>query len=118
MITCPHFITDNVIEQEEHFEGTGHIGDKVIEERLKTLVNLEKGEQEYFVLFREMNLKKHLDKSNSSKAILLPAMAIRDNPIYPGTYRRVDDLSRIKVPIIPFGAQYNNIPEIERQERL
>jgi len=113
LITCSYFITDNVIEQEEHFEGTGHIGDKVIEESLKTLVNLEKGEQEYFVLFREMNLEEHLDKINSSKAILLPAMAIRDNPIYPGTYRLVDDLSRIKVPIIPFGAQYNVYPGVK-----
>lgn len=91
-------------------KGSGHIGDKLIEDSIERLINLEKGEQEYFVLFRETSLEEYLDTVNRSKAVLLPAMAIRDNPVYPFAYRLVVDLTRIKVPIIPLGANYNVYP--------
>jgi hypothetical protein len=91
-------------------KGSGHIGDKLIENSLTSLIDLEKGKQEYTVFFRETGLQDHLETVNASRAILLPAMAIRDNPVHPMAYRLVEDLSRINVPIIPIGANYNVYP--------
>lgn len=97
LTTCPDF-------------GSRNVGDKLIEVRLRELIHRELGEAEFFVLFREEPLDDHLEKINSSKAILLPAFPIRDTPIHPGTYRLVGDLDRIKVPMIPVGSNWNTYP--------
>src|SRR5690606_6937977 len=59
---------------------------------------------------REENLEPFLDQINSSRALLLPAFPIRDTPMYPGVYRLIDNLSKIKVPMIPIGANWNTYP--------
>lgn len=47
---------------------------------------------------------------NSTAAILLPAFPIRDVPMHPGCYRLVPELDRIRVPLIPIGANWNMYP--------
>lgn len=90
--------------------GSQNVGDKLIEQRTKDLVTKEKGEVEFLTIFREEPLEPYLDKINSTRAILMPAFPIRDTPMYPGVYRLTDDLSKIKVPMIPIGANWNVYP--------
>jgi hypothetical protein len=90
--------------------GSQNVGDKLIEQRTRALIAAHKGEHEFLVLFREEPLDVHLDTINASRALLLPAFPVRDTPMYPGVYRMVDDLSRIRVPLIPIGANWNTYP--------
>jgi hypothetical protein len=97
LTTCPSY-------------GSRNVGDKLIEQRTKEIIDREKGPQDYLTLFREEPLDDRLDEINASRAILMPAFPIRDTPIYPGVYRLVKDLSRIRVPMIPIGANWNTYP--------
>ncbi|MFP4383954.1 MAG: polysaccharide pyruvyl transferase family protein [Spirochaetia bacterium] len=90
--------------------GSRNVGDELIEIRTKEIINQEKGEDDFFTLFREEPLEPHLDTINRSRAVLMPAFPVRDTPMYPGTYRLTDDLSKIKVPLIPIGANWNVYP--------
>lgn len=91
--------------------GSSNVGDQLIEVALKKLIRREKGHVEFLTIFREDPLDEHLDEINQTSAILLPAFPIRDGiPLYPGVYRLVDDLNRIKVPLIPVGANWNVYP--------
>src|SRR5690606_22838374 len=90
--------------------GSQNVGDKPIEQRTKELIQKEKGDVNILTIFREENLEPFLDQINSSRALLLPAFPIRDTPMYPGVYRLIDNLSKIKVPMIPIGANWNTYP--------
>lgn len=90
--------------------GSQNVGDKLIEQRTKELIQKEKGDVNFLTIFREENLEPFLDQINSSRALLMPAFPIRDTPMYPGVYRLIDDLSKIKVPMIPIGANWNTYP--------
>lgn len=99
--------------------GSQNVGDKLIEERLKALVRHVKGPVDFITIFREEKLDDHLDEINQTRAILMPAFPIRDTPMYPGIYRLVDNLSEIKVPIIPVGANWNTYPgDAESRRKL
>jgi hypothetical protein len=74
------------------------------------LIGAHKGEHEFHVLFREEPLDAHLDVINARRALLLPAFPVRDTPMHPGVYGLVDDLSRIRVPVVPIGANWNTNP--------
>ena len=91
-------------------KGSGHVGDLLIEQSLKDLITHIKGEHEFLSVFRESSLEEHLDAVNDSRAVLMPAFAIRDTPMHPLSYRLVDDLKRVRVPLIPVGANYNVYP--------
>src|SRR5690606_33874459 len=88
------------------FGGSQNVGDKLIEQRTKDLVSKEKGEVDFLTIFREDSLEPYIDQINASRAVLLPAFPVRDTPMYPGVYRLVNDLSKIKVPLIPIGANW------------
>lgn len=90
-------------------KGCRNVGDKLIEEAIKELIIHEKGETEFLTFFREDDLTEHLEEINKTKAILLP-LAIRDTPLWPKTFRLIDDLSKIKVPMIPINTCYNVYP--------
>lgn len=96
--------------------GSRNVGDELIERRTAELIRKERGSCDYQALFREEPLADHLDTINRSRAILMPGFPVRDTPMYPGTYRLVEDLSRIQVPMIPIGANWNVYPgdEISR----
>jgi len=82
----------------------------LIEVALKRLVEKEKGPVEFLTLFREDPLEDRLEEINVTAGVLMPAFPIRDVPMYPGCYRLVADLDRIKVPMIPIGANWNVYP--------
>ena len=90
--------------------GSGNVGDKLIEQSVKALVTREKGESEFFTIFREAPLEPHLARINAARAVLMPAFPVRDTPMYPGTYRLLEDLSQIRVPLVPIGANWNVYP--------
>lgn len=89
---------------------SANVGDQLIEVAVKRLLEREKGKVEFLTIFREDSLEEYLDEINTTAAILLPAFPIRDVPMYPGCYRLVDNLDRIKVPLIPIGANWNVYP--------
>ena len=90
--------------------GSRNVGDRLIELRLKSILAQEKQENEFLTIFREDSLEQRLDEINASRAILMPGFPIRDTPMYPNTYRLVPDLSDIRVPLIPIGANWNVYP--------
>lgn len=90
--------------------GCGNIGDKLIEVAIKQIIAHERGETEFLTLFREDDLSNDLDNINQTKAVLMPGFPIRDVPMYPGVYKLVDQLSQIKVPLIPIGSNWNVYP--------
>lgn len=89
---------------------SANVGDQLIEVATKRIIARECGEVDYLTIFREDSLEERLDEINATAGILLPAFPIRDVPMYPGCYRLVDDLGRIKVPLIPIGANWNVYP--------
>jgi|GEM_PF-932543 len=97
LTTCPDY-------------GSRNAGDRLIEVRLKDILEREKGDGDFVTIFREEPLDQRLDEINASRAVLLPGFAIRDLPIYPKAYRLADDLNRIRVPMIPVGANWNTYP--------
>lgn len=97
LTTCPDY-------------GSRNVGDQLIEIRLKELLEREKGDCQFLTLFREEPLDAHLEKIHATRAILMPACPVRDTPMHPGTYRLVDDLTRIRLPMIPVGANWNVYP--------
>ena len=76
-------------------QGSGNVGDLLIEQSLKELVTRETGEREFVTFFREEPLAPHLDLIARAEAVLMPGFAIRDLPMTPGCYQLVDDWSRI-----------------------
>lgn len=97
--------------------GSQNVGDKLIEQRTKDLVTAEKQDSDFLTIFREEPLDEHLAEVNSTRAVLMPAFPIRDTPMHPGTYRLVSDLARIRVPLIPIGANWNVYPGDRRSRR-
>ncbi len=90
---------------------SANVGDHLISVALEKLVRREKGDVEFLTIFREDSLDDYIDEINQTAAILLPAFPIRDGiPLYPGCYRLTDDLDRIKVPMVPIGANWNVYP--------
>jgi hypothetical protein len=100
--------------------GSRNVGDELIEVRTKEIIRQEKGEDDFFTLFREEPLESHIDTINNSRAVLMPAFPVRDTPMYPGTFRLTQNLSEIKVPLIPIGANWNVYPgdEISRKSTI
>lgn len=86
-----------------------NIGDYLIGDRAKSLLK-EFVDDDILELDRFKDLTPHLDQINSSRALILCGGPAYDEDIYPGIYPLVNDLSRIKVPIIPFGLGWSGKP--------
>ena len=91
-------------------QGSSNVGDQLIERSVKGLIDTIKGKSVYVTIFREDPLDEHLPLINKARAILMPGFPVRDTPMYPGTYQLVEDLSRIRVPLVPIGGNWNTYP--------
>ena len=96
---------------------SANVGDQLIEVATKRLVEREKGPVRFLTLFREDPLEERLDEINATAAVLLPAFPIRDAPMHPGCYRLTADLDRLRVPLIPIGANWNTYPGDDESRR-
>lgn len=90
--------------------GSANVGDKLIEQSVKALVQREHGAVDFVTIFREESLDDRLDEVNASRAVLLPAFAIRDRPVYPNVYELTENLDDIAVPLVPIGSNFNAYP--------
>ncbi|MGB5820713.1 MAG: polysaccharide pyruvyl transferase family protein [Saonia sp.] len=79
-----------------------NIGDFLITDRARRLFE-EFVDKEVVILDRTKKLDEHLDTINKSRFVVLCGGPAYTPDIYKGIYPLVDDLSKIKVPIIPFG---------------
>lgn len=79
-----------------------NIGDFLITDRAKSLIE-EFVDKEVVILDRTKELNSKLDLINKSRFIVLCGGPAYAPNIYKGIYPLVNDLSLIKVPIIPFG---------------
>jgi polysaccharide pyruvyl transferase WcaK-like protein len=86
-----------------------NIGDYLIKQRAREL--LEKYvDQEIVEISRFENLESKLDIVNNAKALILCGGPAYASDFYPGIYPLVDQLDKIKVPIIPFGLGWSGRP--------
>lgn len=91
---------------------TGHyknVGDHLIGYRARILLSTYV-DNDILELDRSQKLDDYLDVINSSRALILCGGPAYQENIYPGVYPLVDDLSKIKVPIIPFGLGWSGSP--------
>lgn len=79
-----------------------NIGDFLITDRSRRLFE-EFVDKEIVILDRTKKLDEHLDVINKSRFVVMSGGPAYADNIYDGIYPLVDDLSKIKVPIIPFG---------------
>ncbi|TBN00185.1 polysaccharide pyruvyl transferase family protein [Hyunsoonleella flava] len=79
-----------------------NIGDFLITDRAKSLFE-EFVDKDVVILDRTKDLSDQLDLINKSRFVVLCGGPAYASNIYKGIYPLVDDLSLIKVPIIPFG---------------
>lgn len=90
---------------------SANVGDQLIEIALKRLLRHELGETNFLTIFREDSLEPWLEQINQTRAILLPAFPIRDAvPMYPGCYRLVEDISKLRPTLVPIGSNWNVYP--------
>ncbi|MBD2864360.1 polysaccharide pyruvyl transferase family protein [Paenibacillus oceani] len=88
---------------------SANVGDLLIRESEKALIERERGGVAFTTYFREDSLDDYLDEINRTDGILM-TFPIRDTPMYPGTFRLVNNLADIRVPIIPMPANWNVYP--------
>lgn len=88
---------------------SGNVGDKLLEEQAKSLIEKETGVTDFNVYFRGRDFSGDKEKLNESNAVILPAFAIRE-PIHPDTYALTEDLNDIDVPLIPLASNWSNYP--------
>lgn len=86
-----------------------NVGDFLIGDRAKKLLR-EFVDADIVELDRFQNLENHLEIINKSKALILCGGPAYAKDIYKGIYPLVDDLEKIKVPIIPFGLGWSGQP--------
>jgi hypothetical protein len=79
-----------------------NIGDFLITERARRLF-AHLLDDEIIILDRFKNLESDIDLINSARFLVLCGGPAYASDIYKGIYPLVDDLRKIKVPIIPFG---------------
>jgi hypothetical protein len=85
-------------------------GDYLITEKCKELITKFKPEFELIQIERWEKLDDKLDIVNASKGIILMGGPAFTSQMYPDVYRLVDDLEKIKVPIIPMAVGWNSYP--------
>ena len=97
---------------------SGNVGDKLLEEQAKALIEKETDVSEFNVYFRGRDFTADVAKLNESDAVIMPAFAIRE-PIHPNTYALTEDLDDIAVPLIPLAANWSHYPgdEVSNETR-
>ena len=91
-----------------------NIGDFLITDRAKKLFE-EYVDKDVVILDRTKDLTKDLETINKARFVVLCGGPAYASNIYKGIYPLVDDLSKIKAPIIPFGLGWSGFP-INRPE--
>jgi hypothetical protein len=86
-----------------------NIGDFLITERASQLFEAFVDES-IVILDRTKDLTPHLDLINNSRFLVLCGGPAYASDIYKGIYPLVEDLSKIQVPIIPFGLGWSGSP--------
>ena len=86
-----------------------NIGDFLITDRGRKLLE-HYVDKEIHILDRTKDLTPHLDIINKSRFVVLCGGPAYATDIYGGIYPLVDDLDKIKVPIIPFGLGWSGFP--------
>lgn len=79
-----------------------NVGDKLIFESCKNIIEKIDSEAKFTDVFHDFSIGDNLDQINASRAIIIPHLAIR-HQMWPQIYRLVDDLNKIKVPIVSIG---------------
>lgn len=87
-----------------------NVGDKLIVESAKNMIRSIKNDQDFLEFSRVDDLTDHLEKINNTKAIIMPHFGLRDPDMYPNTYRLVNDLSKIEIPLVPLGIGWKGFP--------
>jgi hypothetical protein len=87
-----------------------NMGDFLITDRCQKLLKAHLPDEEQFVLPHWEQLDSHLERINSSKAIIIMGGPGFQPQFYPGVYKLASDLSRIKVPIVPMGLGWKGVP--------
>jgi hypothetical protein len=85
-------------------------GDFLIVDRAKKLLKEHRSEHDFLEMRRWEPLDPYLDDVNKTSAILLCGGPAYQTNFYPGIYPLVENLSRIKVPIIPLGLGWKGFP--------
>ncbi|HCF38279.1 MAG TPA: hypothetical protein DER56_04280 [Thermosipho africanus] len=85
-------------------------GDFLITQKCKELIRKFRPEFELVQIGRWENLDDKLDIVNQSKGVILLGGPAFVPKMYPRIYRLVDDLNKIKVPIIPMAVGWNAYP--------
>jgi polysaccharide pyruvyl transferase WcaK-like protein len=88
----------------------GNVGDQLIVESAKKLIKSIKNDNDFLEFSRDEDLTDYLEKINNTKAIIMPHFGLRDPDMYPNTYKLVNDLSKIKIPLIPIGIGWKGFP--------
>jgi hypothetical protein len=85
-------------------------GDFLIVDRAKKLLKEHRPEHEFLELRRWESLDPYLDDVNRTSAIILCGGPAYQKTFYPGIYPLVENLNRIKVPLIPLGLGWKGFP--------
>lgn len=86
-----------------------NIGDYLIVDRATQLL-LKYVDEDIVKLDRFQPVDEHLETINKAKCLILCGGPAYARNIYPGVYPIVDDLSKVKVPIVPFGLGWAGSP--------
>jgi len=87
-----------------------NVGDFLIADRAKKLLQTRDPQTEFLELPRWQPITDSLEQVNSTHALILCGGPAYQPHFYPGIYPLVEDLDRIKVPIIPFGLGWKGFP--------
>jgi hypothetical protein len=85
-------------------------GDYLIFERARELIRAYRKTEDFLILPRWLPLDEHLDTINRSQGIIICGGPGYAHHFYPGIYPLVNDLSYIKVPIIPLAVGWTGRP--------
>jgi hypothetical protein len=91
-----------------------NVGDHLIVDRAMKLLRALRPERELVTLPRWEPLDAHLDIVNAAAAVILCGGPALQKHLYPGVYPLVEDLSRIRPPLVAFGLGWKWIPGDER----
>lgn len=87
-----------------------NVGDYLILEKAKSLLQEVRPDRQLMTLSRFQPLDDKINLLNNSKAIILCGGPAYSKDVFPRIYPLVTDLSKLKVPIIPFGLGWSGKP--------
>lgn len=87
-----------------------NMGDFLITQRARELLTHLRPEHELLQLPHWESLDPHLEQINASRAVIILGGPGYQPKFYPGVYKLLPDLSRLRVPIIPLGLGWKGVP--------